>query len=90
MICEKCGIEHNQTCCPRCTGMGMHTGFYTSTIAAPDHRAARRRDLLTMATQLLAHGGIDLANEGAWNESVRCAKGLIAAVDAEIAKEKTT
>ena len=86
MICEKCGIEHNQTCCPRCTGMGMHTGFYTSTIAAPDHRAARRRDLLTVAAELMA-------NDNTWRPDpaayVELAKQLIAAVDAEMAKEQT-
>ena len=90
MICDKCGCDHNLTCCPRCAGMGTHTGFYTSTIAAPDHRAERRRELLTVATAFDcaadANGDFKYSHE----ESVYAAKQLIAAVDAEIAKEQTT
>ena len=93
MICDKCGCDHNLTCCPRCAGMGTHTGFYTSTIAAPDHRAERRRDLLTVATQLTAADMISSATYDCatyrYDQLIQQAKELIAAVDAEIAKEQT-
>ena len=85
MICDKCGCDHNLTCCPRCAGMGTHTGFYTSTIAAPDHRAERRRELLTVATAIYTHSddgvGARLAVEAAIN--------LIAAVDEFIKKDES-